>query len=182
MVNMAQATSYMRSRKKRKGPSKGIVLVAALIFLFVGAVIWFRSSKKEPVDQISTVVPSVEPFVVEQPEETMSVGVIDQTVLSDVTGGASTGTATREIEDGLYRHVIKAYLPELEEGFFYEGWLVRPSPFNYFSTGSMVHNESGEWVLEWFGRPGENYTAYSRIVITLEPLDDADPGPADHIL
>ncbi|MFH1315756.1 MAG: hypothetical protein ABIH67_05185, partial [Candidatus Uhrbacteria bacterium] len=86
-----------------------------------------------------------------------------------------------EIEDNLYRHVVKAYLPEPGENNFYEGWLVRLSPFDFFSTGEMVHNESGEWVLEWFGQFGQDYSDYTQVVITIEARDN-NPDPADHIL
>ena len=181
---MTQATSYMNRRKKNKGPNKGLLIVVALIFIFIAAVIWFRSSgNKVDENQPLSVLPPIELYTTGDTTPAMEVGIIDTINLTDVTGnGTSTGSATREVQDGFYRHVAKAYLPEPGEEEFYEGWLVRPSPFDYFSTGNMVHNESGEWVLEWFGEFQKDYSAYTRVVITLEPLNDADPGPAEHIL
>ena len=45
----------------------------------------------------------------------------------------------------------------------------------------MVHNESGEWVLEWFGEFGQDHSDYTEVVITIEARDN-NPDPADHIL
>ena len=160
-----------------------VVLVAALLILFVVAVAWFRLSGEQKEQEASSVFQesvSRQNSMFEQAEP-MRPGLIGQTDLTDVSGGTSSGEATREIQDGYYRHVAKAFLPEPKQGYFYEGWLVRPSPFNYFSTGDMVHNESGEWVLEWFGEYGQDYSAYTQVVITIEP-DDNNPDPADHIL
>jgi len=181
---MVQATSYMNSKKRKKGPNKGVLLVVALIIIFVGAVAWFRSGGNDVTDQVSETTsshPEINTVASDNPKPTMLAGIVDSVELSDVSGGSGTGEAMREIEDGFYRHVVKAYLPEPNENQFYEGWLVRPSPFDYFSTGSMVHNESGEWVLEWFGEFGQDYSDYMRVVITLE-LDDGNSDPADHVL
>src|SRR3990167_7836379 len=53
------------------------------------------------------------------------------TLLSDVTGGASVGTAWRALADGKFYHKVEASsLPALEKGFFYEGWLVGPDGFS----------------------------------------------------
>ena len=110
---MPQATSYMQSKKKRKGPNKGILFVVALIIIFVVAVAWFRSDDKNATDQIpTTTLSQTESFVLDNPKPTKQAGVVDQAELSDVSEGSGSGTATREIEDGLYRHVVKAYLPE----------------------------------------------------------------------
>ena len=92
------------------------------------------------------------------------------------------GKATRDIEEEQFHHVVRASLPGIsEEYYYYEGWLVRPVPFEYFSTGDMVHNEDGEWVLEWFGEENKDYSSYTEVVITLEPRDE-NPAPDIHIL
>jgi len=183
---MAKVTSYMNSKKRRKGPNKGLLLVIVLIIIFVGLVIWFRSDSEEvevaeeaTPEMIGSTTPSG--IQIEHVEVEMIPGMVDQIVLSDVSGGSGAGTATRQIEDGFFRHVAQGYMPVPREGYFYEGWLVRQSPFDFFSTGNMVQNESGEWVLEWFGEFGQDYADYPGVVITLEP-DDGNPDPADHIL
>jgi hypothetical protein len=105
-----------------------------------------------------------------------------EATLKDVTGGGASGRATRGTGEGHYYHSVKTSLPTIDrEQFFYEGWLVRPVPFDYFSTGEMVTNNLGEFVLEWNGLPGKDYQAYTRVVITLE-AKDGNPDPAKHIL
>lgn len=100
--------------------------------------------------------------------------------LVDVTGGDAYGSAllgtTAEGQHVLTVDFVN--LPELEEGYFYEGWLVDKDPFSFISTGATeVVN----------GIEMNNYTTaasldqYDRYVLTLEP-DDGDPAPADHVV
>lgn len=101
--------------------------------------------------------------------------------LTDSAGGSAFGTAQSEYAAGKYTHAVTARdLPPLLEGYFYEGWLVRVEPLDIFSTGELATGEvTGEFVLS-FESP-ENLTAYTRVVVTLEP-DDGDPTPAEHVL
>ncbi len=164
-----------------------MLLVAALVFIFIIGLFWFRSGGEENSveENISSTVVSDSRSQTQTntqvTEPAMTPGQVDTTELVDVSGGSSSGEASREIQDGFFRHVVKAYMPAPGENYFYEGWLVRQSPFDFFSTGDMVQNESGEWVLEWFGEFGETYSDYPLVVITIEP-DDGDPDPAAHIL
>ena len=61
---------------------------------------------------------------------------------------------------------------------FYEGWLVRKSPFKMISTGRLVSNNT--IYTNYFSTP-ENISTYSHYVLTLEP-DNDNPGPGYHIL
>lgn len=70
-------------------------------------------------------------------------------------------------------------LPELEEGFFYEGWLVRQEPFKFISTWPTQQEWPGEQSNSRM--TGNNYSAFTRYILTLEP-DDGNPDPAEHIL
>jgi hypothetical protein len=105
--------------------------------------------------------------------------------LMDVSGGSAFGFATRGKKDGRFFHALKTSLPAIDrEVFFYEGWLVRPAPFDFFSTGEMATNSLGEFVLEFTGESGAeegNYAGYTKVVVTLEARD-GNPAPAQHIL
>ncbi len=100
--------------------------------------------------------------------------------LVDVSGGDATGTAMAKYRAETKYQLLAEFedLPELEEGYFYEGWLVRPEPFEFISTGKVELVE-GDWydVFE----SDTDYTEYSKYVLTLEP-DDGDPAPADHVV
>jgi putative hemolysin len=109
--------------------------------------------------------------------------------LKDVTGATASGTAVAELSADAYTHSVSAKnLPALEEGFFYEGWLVQIEPLDVLSAGKMVPEgdpstssgqEKGSFALAL--ETPEDLTSYTRVVITLEP-DDGDPEPAEHVL
>ncbi len=102
--------------------------------------------------------------------------------LEDTTGGEASGVATAKYSSEKYFHeVFTKNLPPLEEGFFYEGWLVKPFPLlDVISSGKLVpEGEEGGFALSL--EANENLSKHTRVVITLEP-DDGDPDPAEHVL
>lgn len=100
-------------------------------------------------------------------------------VLEDVSGGTATGMAFARYDDtGYEAYATFENLPELDEGFFYEGWVVRKSPMNVISSGALIM-ENGEYVNRF--NSDEDLTDHTFYVLTLEP-DDGDPAPAEHIL
>lgn len=100
--------------------------------------------------------------------------------LSDVAGGNSRGVAVyRYDSDGnYYLEVTFADLPELEEGFFYEGWLYNGATGDAPTTGAIIESEDG--LVNYF-QSSIDYSDYDQYFLTLEP-DDGDPAPAEHIL
>jgi hypothetical protein len=85
------------------------------------------------------------------------------------------------MKEGEYRLLAKfADLPELEEGYFYEGWIVRSEPLSVISTGALeMDDETGEYLNTYYAQ--EDLSDHLQYVLTLEP-DDGDPAPADHVL
>ena len=61
---------------------------------------------------------------------------------------------------------------------FYEGWLVRRSPFKMVSAWKLLNN-NGEY--SNFVSANESFTSYTHYVVTIEP-NDGDNSPAEHIL
>jgi len=188
-MNRIKSYKGMNQRSRKKLPWYYFVIAIGLI-LFVIGYFWLRSDSEEEITEDSSVDLFADPSDNLETDIEAPVVVMDQkeTIdLEDVSGGDSFGIATREIQDGLFRHTVKATLPDPSEDEFYEGWLVRSSPFDFFSTGDMVTISTGEYVLEWFSGeagPGSawgEYADYTQVVITLEP-DDGDPAPAAHIL
>lgn len=99
--------------------------------------------------------------------------------LVDVAGGSSSGTAKSTFDAGAYMLMATVEdLPALKDGFFYEGWVVRQSPFDFISTGVITQGADGVWVNTY--QSTTDYTDYDFYVVTLEP-DDGDPAPAAHI-
>ena len=69
------------------------------------------------------------------------------------------------------------------QGFAYEGWLVSDDGSERLSTGVMAVDGSGA-ITHVFTSPwGDNLIRpYNRVVITLEPVPDDDPGPSGVVI
>ena len=121
--------------------------------------------------------PDLEPEIEDTEEVTQSFDY--NAVLEDVTGGNASGTAGASYEENLYTMYAEfENLPLLEEGYFYEGWVVRNSPLSVISTGPTEMD--GDMHVNNFTSE-EDLTDHTFYVLTLEP-DDGDPAPADHTL
>lgn len=98
--------------------------------------------------------------------------------LTDVSGGTATGTAGAYFEEGYTMFAEFKDLPHPEEGFFYEGWVVRQDPLSVISTGEATRS-LGDYSNTFTSEI--DLTDHDFYVLTLEP-DDGNPDPADHIL
>ena len=95
------------------------------------------------------------------------------------TEGLATGQVGAQFEEGEY--LMRATFENLPRPLgrdFYEGWIVRPTPFAFISTG-RVERIDGQYVNTYTS--SQDLTPYTRYVLTLE-ADDGNPAPADHIL
>ena len=98
--------------------------------------------------------------------------------LSAVDGSQTTGEAGFSFTDGNF--LMAAQFEDLvdpQDGYFYEGWLVNPSNGEFISTGELSL-ATGAWMNTFSSN--QDYTAYTKYVLTLEPRDD-NPDPADHV-
>jgi len=103
-----------------------------------------------------------------------------ESVIKSLASGLEIGSAVRSLEKGILYHTVKVSLPEINrETEFYEGWLVRQSPYDFFSTGEMTTNSAGEFVLEWAGEH-KDVIYYDRVVITRE-AKDGNSAPSAHV-
>ncbi|MBU0572782.1 anti-sigma factor [Patescibacteria group bacterium] len=158
---------------KRKDIVIGLIVLAAL----AGIIYWFQKPKEElKVPETPSVEEKMEGiFSVEIPED------IEKAQLKDAVGGDASGIATRSYDNGTFIHVVLADLPGPEEGFFYEGWLVRgkegDADFDFISTGIMRLAKGG-YLLEFESEI--DYLDYQGVVITLEETED--DIPEKHVL
>ena len=105
---------------------------------------------------------------------------VQEIKITSLASGLEIGLATRGIENKFLYHTAKVSLPVINrESEFYEGWLVRQSPFDFFSTGEMITNDLGEFVLEWAGMY-DDILSYNNLVITREARDN-NPAPSEHV-
>lgn len=99
------------------------------------------------------------------------------TAIGDFRGSA---TASSQFSEVGFQHVVVATLPDPPVGYYYEGWLIRSKPFDFFSTGRLIqHADDLKWYLVW--EDTEDKRDYRKVVVTLEP-DDGNIAPADHVL
>lgn len=151
--------------------------LAALLIL---SVVVFSSCMHDEAVIEEPVVDEVEAEVEVEEEAEVEVVTFDfyTDELVDVSGGTATGYAGAYFSDEYYLFAEFEDLPVLEDGYFYEGWVVRQSPLSVISTGATVISEDmhyNEFSSE------EDLTDHDFYVLTLEP-DDGDPAPAAHIL
>lgn len=104
---------------------------------------------------------------------------VAQNVTTVTTGGTAGGTSQATFADGKYMLLATfTDLPDPAPGFFYEGWVVRKSPFHFISTG-RVEKQDGIYTNEYLSTT--DFTDHARYVLTIEP-DDNDPAPAEHVV
>lgn len=162
------------------------LLIVAVVLAVVGAV-GYRAYNANQRDQAAT-------NVFEPKADTNSQPTADQSryqlsgPLKDVTvgavrgistGGRGGGTAKAKFENGKYSLLATfSDLPDPKNGDFYEGWVVRRSPFKFISTGRA---EKVGGVYSNSFRSDSDLRPFDLYVLTLEP-NDGNPAPADHIV
>ncbi|QRN86207.1 hypothetical protein JR334_03005 [Clostridia bacterium] len=100
--------------------------------------------------------------------------------MTDVSGGSAKGLGYVRNVDGILTHAVVATLPPLEEGTFYEGWLVKRGPLDFFSTGMLTLEDMEDGNFKLFYTEEQDRSEYLEVVITLETKDDQEPE--EHIL
>ena len=181
---MVYRSKHNHFKKQKFGFIWGLLIIFFVI-LFIYAVYCFRSEsqifplKKNKAEensyQDSPLLSSIE-------ENSKEIEDLEKADLKAMTKKGGSAIATRQLEKGIFFHTLKSHLPAIDRNhFFYEGWLVRQVPFDYFSTGELKTNNLGEFILKFQGDPKGDYKEYTQIVITLEVRDD-NPDPNEHIL
>ena len=165
---------------------KLLVLIVLVVIALLGYYLIFsgdspdknmaRDMEENEVSEDTSRLPVTE----EKTEEMMEISLPYQGTLKDVTGGNASGIAKSGIFEGeYYLSVTFENLPELDPGYFYEGWVVRKSPFDFISTGVLTQTD-GQWI-NMYMSSDTGLVGYPDYVLTLEP-DDGDPDPAGHVL
>ncbi|MEK7615264.1 MAG: anti-sigma factor [Patescibacteria group bacterium] len=100
--------------------------------------------------------------------------------LADVTTGGSFGLAHATFQNGSYLLVSKmGNLPEPQNGFFYEGWIVRRGDVMRVMSLGRAQLVENQYVITFRSRV--DLSDHDFFVLTLEPSDN-NPVPAEHIL
>lgn len=167
---------------------KSVIYIGIFLFFFGVGVYWFRFGQK-PDAHTTGDVPTIVDVLT--PEPIVSSGHVEDGYvvptdarLVHVLGHSWNGKAQRSDEDGVFALRVDAELPQIDEtNFFYEVWLLRKLPYDFFSTQALIrHPESGSWQLEWTSTDqSRSVFDYTDVIVTLEP-HDGNPGPGVHVL
>jgi hypothetical protein len=87
-------------------------------------------------------------------------------------------TQAHQFEDGYYLHTVTLNIDPAEDGYFYEGWILKGSKF--VSTGHLSNYFGDSRHSLRFTSDDTDHTGHTKVIITLEP-DDGDPAPAGHV-
>lgn len=94
--------------------------------------------------------------------------------LTDVSAGDSTATVQASYTKQKFSATISAQLPTPAEGFYYEAFIIKALPIlDKVSIGELVSVENTGNYSATFESP-DNFTDYTRIVVTLEKRGDKD--------
>lgn len=103
-----------------------------------------------------------------------------EAALEDVTGGNASGTAIATYSDGTYSlNATFENLLDPDEGYFYEGWIVRTDGELSVLTTGALEQVDGKWVNIFTAE--RDLTDHNQYVLTIEP-DDGNPLPAGHVV
>ncbi|OGH83870.1 MAG: hypothetical protein A2373_02000 [Candidatus Magasanikbacteria bacterium RIFOXYB1_FULL_40_15] len=184
--------------------SKILLILAGVVVVLVGIVFFIFSDKDKNEDNFTDSVNNLKQILGDQAlaqkmrdtensadaKKREVVGVqrgivmseIDythQAMLADVTGGKAGGIVNTAYDNRIYYLSASfAELPELKNGDFYEGWLVKQEPFSFVSVGKA---EKLGGVYSNIYKSETDLMGYDFYVLTLEP-DDGDPSSAVHVL
>lgn len=152
---------------------RDIVIGILILAFLVGMIYWRQTSKKEETETRVPETLSVEDvleekFKIEIPED------VEKVELKDISGGDSSGIATRKFESGKFSLTVLADLADPEGSSFYQGWLEKGEGENYslFSLGKMSLAKGG-YILNF--ESGTNYSDYQKVLVTLEKSLDKNP-------
>lgn len=141
---------------------RDIVIGLVVLALLTGVIYW-RQRIKKPEEEIkipqtlSTEDKIEEKFRVQIPEG------VDKAELKDITGGTSSGIATRKFEAGTFELGILADLPMPEVDKFYQGWARKDDEF--LSLGKLIIAKGG-YILDF--KSSADYSDYNKVIVSLE--------------
>jgi len=151
------------------------IVIGVIVLAILGGIIYFRQKN---VATEETMVPDIS--VTEQKmEEKFRVQIPDdvsKAELTDVSGGNSSGIATKKFDNGKFEVSVLADLPSAMTGEFYQAWIVKGSEgdedYSAVSMGKMKSAKGG-WMIDF--ESSTDYSDHDNFIITLEKKFDATP-------
>ena len=153
---------------------RDIVIGLVMLVLIAGVIYWRQRNQNSEELKVPETLSSEESF--EQKFNLQIPDDVDKADLKDVSGGTSSGFATRKFENDLFTHSVLADLQDPETGKFYEGWLLKGNEgeegYSVVSSGRLTLAKGG-WMLEL--RSQNNLSDYTKVLVSLEEKSDRLP-------
>ena len=151
--------------------TRDIVIGLGILVLLVGVIYLRQRSKSEEQMVVPETLSSEQVF-----EEKFNIQIpddVDKADLKEVGGSGGSGIATRKFDGGKFTHSILVDLSDPEEGYFYEGWLVKGEEgsdgYSIISTGKLRLAKGG-WMLDFTS--STDLSDYSKVIVSLEKTFD----------
>lgn len=176
-VNQEVAT--LTTQSPPKSSSKKLIIASLVLVLVIGAIAYFILQKPQsetpPIAQQPT---SISPTPTEPVISVTNYIGTSTVILSDVSGGSSSGNATRVNDIGKATLTLEATLPDPLEQNFYQAWVVN-SGGGSRPLGRLSRENEGTYSLEVkFNFPPSSppFTEFDElhntVVVSLESVDD----------
>lgn len=153
--------------------NKRDIVIGLVVLAIIAGIVYFVKRPANKLPQV-TDTPQSEELFSEKFKYDIPAGA-DRVDLKDISGGESSGLATRNYQNGVFTHAVLADLPDPSEGY-YEGWLIKgkegDKDYRFISTGRLKIAKGG-FMLEFSS--GRDYSDYSRVVVSLESKNDNKP-------
>jgi len=102
------------------------------------------------------------------PENTQKITLVD------VTGGNSTGLASRIYENGIFDLVVLADLPQPSNSNYYNVYLIKQDESQDTILAGTMTQTKGGYLLEF--QSGTDYSDYSTLVVSLQTPGETEIG------
>ena len=143
------------------------IVIGLIVLVLLSGVIYFRQKSQKETPKVpevqSTEKTLEEKFNIQIPED------VDKAELKDVSGGNSSGIATRDYKDSNFASSVIADLPEAGTGEFYQAWLVKNDGSTNVLLGNLRSTKGG-WTVDYKSKT--DYSDYGSAVVSLEKKSD----------
>lgn len=152
---------------KRRDIVIGIVLLVLLTgFIYVRQ----KSMQDEKIvvpETLSSEQIFEEKFNLQLPEDA------DKSELKAIGDTDGSGIAIRKFEENKFTHSVLVDLADPDQGYFYQGWLVKGEEgkdgYEVVSTGKLSLAKGG-WMLDYTS--SSDLSSYNRVIVSLEKVFD----------
>lgn len=159
------------------------MVVIVLFIVFVFSIRWFRTDSSQGIETVPSIANVLTPDPISQAVIENSIDTQSRVAaLYWQATGKMVGEARRGEKDGGFYFELETRLPEIDRAVaYYQVWLLRKIPYDFFSAGEMVTDDEGDFVLEWNASDRKDYSTYTQIIITSNKYEGS-PDPGEHLV